>query len=152
MSYITVLLHHDADDWISRVIGWVTWSRRTSHVALAWGQEVIEASSLGEPKGVRLVRLVDWMARHPGYRVKRIPHDAPAMAWEYARSQWGKPYDWRYFVGWLLRRDWQDDDAWVCQELIAWACEKAGDPLFPCGVARNSITPRDFELLPDWQD
>ena len=29
-----------------------------------------------------------------------------------------------------LRRDWRDDSRWYCSELVAWAIEQGGTPLF----------------------
>ena len=49
--------------------------------------------------------------------------------WRLAETQADKPYDWGYLLGFLLRRNWQDQDKWVCHELIAWACQEAGHPI-----------------------
>ena len=43
------------------------------------------------------------------------------------RSQIGKPYDKTGALGLGLHRDWQEDDAWWCSELIPWAAQQADD-------------------------
>lgn len=43
-----------------------------------------------------------------------------------------------------LRRRWQDNDAWFCSELVAWAFEAGGRSLFREHAWR--ITPRDLYL------
>lgn len=148
MSYITVILSHDPNDWISRVIAWATFGNVT-HVALRSPDcdEVIEASSFGAPRGVRVMAYSVFAANHPGHRLLRIPHPAPRQVWGLAKSQIGKPYDYRYYLGWLFRRNWQQEDAWVCQELICWAAAHAGKAIFAVDSWR--ISPRDFELLQD---
>ena len=49
-------------------------------------------------------------------------------------------------VGLGLHRDWQEDDRWFCSELVAWAFEKAGEPLFRAEVLRR-VTPQHLWML-----
>ena len=128
----------DKTDRISTLIRWATWSP-VSHVVLIspCRDQIIEAT---HGKGVVLGTLTEFLARD-GAELRRIPHHDPYGVWARALSQVGKPYDWRYSLSWLLRRDWQDPAAWACAELIAWAAE-----LFADGYA-NSISPRDLHLI-----
>lgn len=128
----------DKQDWISTVIRWITWSR-FSHVALLSpdGRQAIEAT---HGVGVRLVPADD-ILRRDQVEVRSLAGD-PWLAWQKATAQLGKPYDWRFIYGWLVRRDWQDDSAWACAELIAWATR-----CFPDDAALASISPRDLYLL-----
>lgn len=64
----------------------------------------------------------------------------------YAESQLGKPYDWAGILGWGLRRDWQEDDAWFCNELVAKSLLEAGTPVVNSELYR--ITPRDLLISP----
>ena len=92
------------------------------HVAIMHGDEVIEASGFGQPKGVRLRSWYDYISEHPDVELRVIRHNDPEAVWDKCLSQVGKPYDWRWYVGMLTRsRKWQDDAAWVCHELIVWA-------------------------------
>lgn len=143
MSAITLAFHHAADDWISRVMAWCTHGGPT-HVAMVSpdGAWVIEASSMGRPKGVRVVAFTTWATRHPGYELCTIPHKDPQGVWARACTQVGKRYDWGWIWGWVFRlRSLQDQDRWVCSELIDWACEAEGDPIFLINM-RWHISPR----------
>jgi uncharacterized protein YycO len=130
MSHIVIGLHHAADDRISQLMAWFTHGRY-SHVALISpdGSEVIEASGMGQPKGVRAMSMEIWASRHPGFALRKIEHPFPDTVWQIATGQLGKGYDWNYLWGWLMRRLWQDPEKWVCHELIAWACQQAGHPI-----------------------
>ena len=130
MSHIIIGLHHAADDHISQLMAWFTHGRY-SHVALVSpdGSEVIEASGMGKPKGVRAMSMEVWASRHPGFALRKIAHPFPDTVWQIATGQLGKGYDWNYLWGWLMRRLWQDPEKWVCHELIAWACQQAGHPI-----------------------
>lgn len=140
MNTITLLFAHDKGDRISRLMAWFSRADWT-HVALLGNNEVIEASGIGLP-GVRVVPLAVWLNDHPGAVAREIPHPHPDLVREYMLSQLGKDYDWRWLFGWLFRlRDWQDDEEWVCSELIAWAAEKSGKPLFSPG-SRWRVTPQ----------
>jgi len=49
--------------------------------------------------------------------------------WELYRivkGEEGKPYDWRWIIGYLINRDWQDDRYWVCCELYLYAIVRIG--------------------------
>jgi hypothetical protein len=64
-----------------------------------------------------------------------------------ARSQVGKPYDWRGVAGLVTReRDWQGEEDWFCSELIAWALAQGGAPLFREDLV-GRITPQHLWML-----
>ncbi len=78
-------------------------------------------------------------------RVERYNIDAPSSVLDYALSQVGKPYDWKGIFAFVSHnRDWQEDDAWFCSELVAFSFEQAGFPLVRDVAYR--ITPRDLLL------
>lgn len=75
------------------------------------------------------------------YEDAPLPRDAEARAWLY--DQVGKAYDWRAIYGWAgAGRDWHDEHAWFCFELIAAAIEFGSDYRFP---NRNRVTGRDLQ-------
>lgn len=88
-------------------------------------------------------------ARNPFPVSKRVRAiiDGPEGVLEYAFSQEGKPYDFTYLLGHALRRDWQEDNAWVCSELVVWSFKQAGLDLLNYEKI-NRITPRDILLSP----
>jgi uncharacterized protein YycO len=64
-------------------------------------------------------------------------------------SQVGKPYDWRDIVGFAIpaafTRSWNDQRAWICSELQAWAEEEGG--IIKTSVSVDRIDPNDAMLL-----
>jgi hypothetical protein len=64
-------------------------------------------------------------------------------------AQIGKPYDFKAIFGIVLQRDWRNDKAWMCSELVtAGFCQdKVG--LFPPHLATkfSRVTPRDLLLI-----
>lgn len=126
---------------MSAVIRACTWSK-WSHVALVAGPCAIEAVTTG----VRKVPVLDAMDRAKRAAVVELPCRDPRAVIAAAESQLGKPYDFTAIVGLGLHRDWQADDRWFCSELVAWAFEKAGEPLFRAEVLRR-VTPQHLWML-----
>jgi uncharacterized protein YycO len=147
MSHNVIGLHHDNSDWISRLMAWLTHATYT-HVALVApdGSEVIEASGVGKPQGVRAMSMEVWASKHPRFVLRKIPHNNHELVWQIAFSQIGKGYDWSYLWGWLFRSNWQDTDKWTCNELIVWACEQAGQPCLTTD-APQWLTPEHLYLI-----
>lgn len=127
----------------SALIRAVTWSR-WSHVALVDGQYVIEAAAL---EGVRQALTRDVIKRSAQHCLVDIPARNPGAVIEAARSQLGKPYDWRGIVGLGMHRNWQEEDSWFCSELVAWAAAEAGETWFRPEALRR-VTPQHLWMLP----
>lgn len=126
----------------SGLIRAVTWSR-WSHVALVDGGEVIEAHTL---HGVRRISAIDAIDQIKRGVVVELPCRDPEAVIAAAASQIGKPYDYTAILGLGLRRDWQAEDAWFCSELVAWAFQHAGEPLFRADCLRR-VTPQHLWML-----
>lgn len=126
--------------WLIRLITWSDWS----HVALVEGDMAIEATW---PR-VRRVPLAEIVATHAEHVLVDVPAWASADILAAARRQIGKPYDWTALFGILLHRDWQEQDAWFCSELVAWAFGQAGAPLFR-PEAMHRVTPQHLWMLPE---
>lgn len=58
------------------------------------------------------------------YRLVECPEPARAISW--ARTQLGKGYDFGAIFGNLLRESWQEDDRWMCSELVEAALVQGG--------------------------
>lgn len=69
----------------------------------------------------------------------KVPKAAEVCTW--MNTQLGKPYDFTAIFGILIDRNWREDDSWFCSELVAWACEKAGIPLFNVNFLLNRVFP-----------
>lgn len=123
------------------LIRMVTWSK-WSHVTLVDGDVVIEAVW---PR-VRVVPLSDVLSRHSRHAFVDVEcRDGKAII-DAARSQVGKPYDLTALFGLLMHRDWQEPDRWFCSELVAWAFDKAGSPLFRRD-AMHRVTPQHLWMI-----
>lgn len=127
---------------MSAVIRACTWSS-WSHVALIDGDEVIEATA---PAGVRRFPVVQAIDHAKRGKIVDLPCRDPGAVIAAAASQLGKPYDYTAVLGLGLHRDWQEDDAWFCSELVAWAFAQAGEPLFRAEVLRR-VTPQHLWML-----
>ncbi|WP_115954009.1 YiiX/YebB-like N1pC/P60 family cysteine hydrolase [Cupriavidus plantarum] len=122
----TVRLMFSTTHWpLSAVIRAFTWSR-WSHVAVIDGDTVIEAVAV---HGVRRAPLKEAIERASDFALVDLPARSPEAVIEAAASQLGKPYDYSALVGLALHREWQDDGAWFCSELVAWAFDAAAQPL-----------------------
>ena len=107
-----------------RAFAWSSWS----HVALVTDRDtIIEAVAFEGVREITLQRACEIASR---WEIVRLPCHNPPAAIAAARSQIGKPYDWLGIAGIGLRRDWRDDSRWYCSELVAWAIEQGGTPLF----------------------
>lgn len=139
---MTPVLFATSDLVGARLIRAVTWSD-WSHVALidAGRGTVIEAV-WPEVREMPLAAVID---RHPQHAVQGLPGDA-ARVLECARRQLGRPYDLRGMLGLGLHRDWQDQSAWWCSELVAWSFAAAGSPLFRA-AALHRVTPQHLWML-----
>lgn len=137
------LLFSTTENPFSSLIRAATWSR-WSHVAIIEdGDTVIEAAAL---HGVRRVTFVDAINRAKDAALVELRSADPAAVIAAAASQIGKPYDYTAILGIGLQRDWQEDDAWFCSELIAWAFDAAGQPLFRPDCMRR-VTPQHLWMV-----
>lgn len=69
-------------------------------------------------------------------------------AYEWAKTQIGKPYDYSAILGTALNRDWHDLARWFCSELVIVSFEEVGYPLLSTrpSAATWRVTPRDLLL------
>lgn len=112
----------------SKLIRLFTWSR-WSHVALLCKDgTVIESAGF---YGVRKVPLHEALEGVTEFAtVTCFDYIDEAKLIECLLPQIGKPYDYIGALGLGIHRNWQDDDKWICSELIAWGFDKIGEPLF----------------------
>lgn len=69
-------------------------------------------------------------------------------AFEWAKTQIGKSYDYSAIAGILFNRNWRDGKRWFCSELISAAFEEIGHPLLAVRETVDvwRVTPRDLLL------
>lgn len=143
MSGFVQLLFSRSNTLASRAIQLATWSD-WSHVSLLDGDHAIEAV-MGH--GVRRIPTATAIQCTSRGALLAFPARDPARIIKTVTSQIGKPYDYSAVFGLGLRRDWQEDDAWFCSELVAWAFQQAGEPLFRAECLRR-VTPQHLYMLP----
>lgn len=141
MGSVSLLFTRQRDP-LSLAIRAFTWSR-WSHVALIDGYGAIEALP---SQGVVVTETQEVLLRSREFELVELACRDPAAVRAAAGRQVGKPYDWGAIAGIALRRNWQEDDAWFCSELIAWAFEAAGEPLFRTGSLAR-VTPQHLWML-----
>lgn len=147
MPHIVLGFSH-SNKIISRLVKWFTHGNY-SHVMLMepCGRRYIESSGTAKPSGTRIRDLSDFLLSRPEWDFRVIEHPNPDEVWRLACTQVGAEYDWMYFVGWLFRRNWQHGKKWVCNELITWACDRAGCPIFPQEAEPRWLTPQHLYLI-----
>jgi hypothetical protein len=127
----------------SALIRAATWSR-WSHVSIIDDDAmVIEASAL---HGVRRIPLHQALSAASDCNVVSVACADSDSILAAVESQIGRPYDWSGIASLELHRDWQDDSKWFCSELIAWAFELTGQPLFRAECMRR-VTPQHLWML-----
>ena len=94
----------------------------------------------GKPRGVQI--------RPPNYRTfaEKVRFKVPATKaqegafYDFLYKQLGKPYDRSAIWGFVSGRNWRQEDAWFCSELITRAGEIAG--ILPwLYIASNKVNP-----------
>jgi len=79
-------------------------------------------------------------------KVEQFTANGIDEAYEWARTQIGKPYDFSAVTGIAIDRDMHDESKWFCSELVVVAFEKVGHPLLSTrpSAAFYRYTPRDL--------
>ncbi len=124
---------------ISPLIQFVTWSS-WSHVIILTNDNTGIEATLSTGVHEDTYENIFERAKHL-HIVEYDVKDAEAII-AAARSQIGKKYDFTALFGIIIRRDLSERDKWFCSELMAYAFDKGGSPLFrKDSISR--ITPQD---------
>lgn len=129
---------HSIESLLVRVFCWSTWS----HVGIIVGDDVLQVLP---GRGVHLVPLREVKAAATHWQIGRIDCEREEEITRLALGEIGKRYDWLGVFGFLLRRRLERGSRWFCSELIAWAAEQAGEPIFR--VKPWHVTPRDLWMV-----
>lgn len=129
----------DSSGLITEAIKLETWSP-FSHCELIT-QDGMGAFGARSSGGVQ-IRQLDYevFTKEERYWVE-VDDALGAEAWNWARTQIGKPYDYTAILGILTHQDWRAEDSWICSELVARFLELAGAPLLRSNGHINRITP-----------
>lgn len=136
-------------DFGSRVIEWFS-AGQVAHVdAVLEDGRLLGARSEtigGASPGVQI--------RTPNYEdfaivvraVLPAPPEMVARFHDLIHAEIGKPYDEEGIIAFIFGRDWRDDSAWFCSELVGAMLERCG--YFPSALATpsNKLTPSGLLL------
>lgn len=128
---------------LAPAINVVTWSKY-SHCAIVRGDRILQ--STWGAGGVHETSLAALLEVSKNFTFKTFSVNNADAIYEAAASQVGKPYDKTALFGLPFHRDWQENDAWFCSELLAWAFNEGGTPLFNV-ESIHRITPGDIYKL-----
>jgi hypothetical protein len=84
---------------------------------------------------------VKWRGHDKNAKLLFLKIDKANDILAYMNSQLGVRYDFGAIFGILVDRNWRDESRWFCSELVAWACEKAGNPLLNVDFQLNRVFP-----------
>lgn len=101
-----------------------------------------------QPEGGYIIRPYSYTTfEREMFRGIELSPEKEAAFWKWQYAQIGKPYDWTAIFGLVARRDWQEDDAWFCSEVIAAGFEQVSESILnDYGKEWYKITPRDVAL------
>lgn len=129
--------------WFLRFLMWSQWS----HSAILDEEAGVVYDSTWLGGGVRMAAMGEFLQHYRRFEMRQIevrPERVPdARLW--LMAQLGKPYDWTALLSWIVRRDWQEPDAWFCSELTEAFVDLFATPRFRESVSR--ITPRHQDML-----
>lgn len=129
--------------WLLRFVMWSRWSH--SAILDEASGMVYDSTLLGG--GVCVGPMGEFLQHYRRHEMRdidvRVGRLEESRAW--LRAQVGKPYDWTALLSWIVRRDWQEPDAWFCSELTESFIDQFSTPRFRESVSR--ITPRHQDML-----
>lgn len=129
----------------SALIRFLTWSD-ISHVDVVFPHSLLFGARFRGGVNARPDGYAKWS--HSFRATVAMFEPAEKRFYDALTSQQFKPYDWKGILNFAHQRNWRDESAWFCSELVAWAFEKAGFPLLNIGADVWRVTPRDLLLSP----
>ena len=81
----------------------------------------------------------DWIKLIPADRLLTVSQNYRLEVW--LRDRIGRPYDKGFIIGYPWTRRWQDDDSYVCSELLAAGLVAVGALVIP---HMHRVTPRNL--------
>jgi hypothetical protein len=143
MMYEILCTHSGITSWLLRL--WM-WSK-SSHSVIYDTEKHLVTHSTFFGKGVEQISADEFFSKYTIIKKTAIdiaPDDLPdARLW--LAEQRGKRYDATALVGIAMHRDWQEDSAWFCSELVETFRARFSKPRFSAKLSR--ITPGHQEML-----
>lgn len=130
----------------SAFLRFAMWSR-WSHSAIVDREAGVVYDSTLIHGGCRKWTCEEFARKYPHMEMRGLDvppiKEVAAAAW--LEEQVGKGYDWTALVGFLFRRDWQEDDVWFCSEHSETFRSLFAAPLFRLDAGR--ITPHHQDMV-----
>lgn len=139
--YIVLCTHGGLAAWFLRFVMWSRWS----HAAIFDSSADIVWDTTFWQGGVRKTFAPEFFSKYRRYELRPVDWADVDGARAWLNAQVGKPYDWTALLSWVVRRDWQEDDAWFCSELVEACRSRFGRPVFREQASR--ITPRHQDMV-----
>lgn len=111
--------NHMPFSWLIRTLTFSKWS----HVDLVTDRGTLIGATI--PAGVVEYSVLHRINGSSKYEYRDIECDE--RIYDFVRKQLGKRYDYAGIAGLELNRNWTDDDAWFCSELIGAGALNAGN-------------------------
>lgn len=143
------ILYCRTKHWSTPVLRTVMWSP-WSHVAIIMGDEddtVIDATF--KAGGVARRRLSEVIVDSSKHEIVPVACPDPQAAYDWARSQLGRPYDTLGVLGIGLHRNWQDEGAWFCSEFAEAGLAAGGNQRFANRYTGRVTPQHSWMLRPD---
>lgn len=140
---IVLCRNRSLSSWLLRFFMWSRWS----HSAILDHRTGTVYDSTFIHGGCKTWDAKEFFHRHTQMELRPVDvpveREAEALAW--LNAQTGKPYDWTALVGFVLRREWQEDDSWFCSEETETFRSSFATPRFRLGAGR--VTPGHQDMI-----
>jgi len=136
------LLFSEGKSIFTKGISFITWGDYT-HVEAVTDKGYLIGSDF-HSSGVNVCSIQRRSKESKRMLLVRVKKVNSGLFIKYLKSQLGKPYDTLASLGYVFRKNWNNEDRWFCSELIAKASQVSGNPLIPEEPFR--ATPRDLLL------
>lgn len=139
---IILCTHTGISAWLLRFIMWSRWS----HAAIYDSKMGVVYDTTFWQGGVRKTPSAQFFSKYTSREVRTMGYHDVRSARAWLDQQIGKPYDWTALLSWIVRRDWQQDDAWFCSELVE-ACRNKFAVRRVFRERASRITPRHQDMV-----
>ena len=145
------LLFVQGTDFGAEAIQWYGHGAKFSHVESILSDGSVLGSRSdevgGAPPGVQ-IRTYGYWGDEKTLQIDLPCSDEITSAYyDFLHSQLGKPYDKVGIAGFIVGRDWQEDDCWFCSELVSAGLVKSGYFNYKPSSSSNKIAPSDLILM-----
>ena len=140
---IVLCKNHSIGSWFLRFVMGSRWS----HSAVYDVERGLVYDTTLLQGGCKVRPAAEFFKHYP-YHVGRpceVADEKVEIARNWLEAQVGKRYDWTALVGFVFRRNWQEDDSWFCSEHSETFRATFSQPKLRLGLWR--VTPHHQDIL-----